>query len=234
MKILQSISDWNLDWGVAYIKDLDMRISHRKGTIAIVDLSNAHKRGKKCLKASISNKNYNLDGNDYLNYLTKVFQDDFKVMLNVLSLQLEYSNEDRYQVSTSFESFSVEVNITEEGSKNTFSPFALKQLKPLTEMPKKWSLDHVIKALANDQFSDFRCDGVYSDDYAFDAAFNYRKGVLDNDQVAEYLKGLVECGGSHRKGYFIHEREENRIDVSCYSFQYHSFKLELEKEEVPV
>lgn len=46
-----------------------------------------------------------------------------------------------------------------------------------------------------------RCDGIYTDDYAFDAAYNYRK--------TGWLKARIEDDYSKRKGKFLYFRHDD-------------------------
>lgn len=102
-----------------------------------------------------------------------------------------------------------------------FSPFALSRLKPLTEKPAKWTMNHVRRALANKQFANLRCDGRYTDDYAHDAATNFSQGAFE---ALPFLKQLVERPSGWRTSIYDNS---DTVDVSCHTFDNNSFRLVL-------
>lgn len=60
-------------------------------------------------------------------------------------------------------------------SVDMFNPFALGKLKRVTNIPSRMTINHVIKMIANGQFSYLGRDYKYTDDYALDAANNHGK-----------------------------------------------------------
>ena len=83
-----------------------------------------------------------------------------------------------------------------QASKDVFNPF--KKPTKLTSMPKKWTLAHVKKALMNNQFSDLRCRGRYTDDYQYDAATNF--GQDRHVDPVEFTKTMTESRGFYVYG----------------------------------
>ncbi len=65
-------------------------------------------------------------------------------------------------------------------SHTVFTPFDIQRMKPLTELPKKWTIAHLRRVIANGQFVRLKQDYYLTDDYAYDAAVNYRKGYISN------------------------------------------------------
>jgi hypothetical protein len=66
------------------------------------------------------------------------------------------------------------------------------------------------------------CNGVYSDDYAFDAAMNYRRGELSEEAVLE-MADLIERSPS---GWWCSawQTEDKTLRLGCHSFK--SYTLE--------
>lgn len=103
-----------------------------------------------------------------------------------------------------------------------FSPFAKARLKPLKALPPGWNLTHVRRALANGQFAKFCCNGVYTDDYAYDAAVNFQKGEIEG--VDEFLQKLVE----HPSGWWTSlDKATKHVNICCHHFDSNSFFLSL-------
>ena len=76
-------------------------------------------------------------------------------------------------------------------AKRVFSPFNYKEVyKPLKATPKKWHLSHAIRAILNGQIEYLKCNGIYTDDYLFDNAYNYGKGMVADN--LDFVKGLIE------------------------------------------
>lgn len=118
----------------------------------------------------------------------------------------------------------VSATLSNPTSIRTYSPFALSRLKPLTEVPTKWTMSHVKRALANGQFVDLKCEGRYSDDYKYDSDSNFGRGVI---QALPLLKDLI----ASPSGWWTNLAPENlRVAVCCHSFDNNSFVLKLEPD----
>lgn len=118
----------------------------------------------------------------------------------------------------------------------TYSPFT--EVKPLKEAPKKapkkWTVAHVTRALLAGQFSGLTCDGVYSDDYAHDAAVNFHKGDFSHAAV-HFARRIIESpSGWHAyadqrwNGNAPSEGIPNLIHICCHSFDSNHFTFQLE------
>ncbi|MBC8737329.1 hypothetical protein F6X40_10995 [Paraburkholderia sp. UCT31] len=105
-----------------------------------------------------------------------------------------------------------------------FSPFALKKLKPLDKVPAKMTLAFVKRALANGQYANLRCNYVLTDDYAWDAAVNFRKGAID---ALPMLERIIESPS----GWWT-SMDGNPaaplVSLCCHSFDSNSFTLKLD------
>jgi hypothetical protein len=114
------------------------------------------------------------------------------------------------------------ISYSELPGMRVFSPFAKSRLKPLKSHPPGWNLTHVRRALANGQFANFRCNGVYTDDYAFDSAVNFQKGEIVG--VDEFLKKLVESPSGWRTSL---DKTTKQVSICCHHFDNNSFLLSL-------
>lgn len=112
-------------------------------------------------------------------------------------------------------------------SNRSFSPFDLARIKPLkAPLTGKWTLAHARRAIANGQYEKLRCDGHYTDDYAGDAASDFRRGEIQ--MPLEFLRKLVE----DPSGWWTSlDTESNRVSVCCHTFDSNSFMLKLDKVE---
>ncbi|NEX60097.1 hypothetical protein [Noviherbaspirillum galbum] len=115
----------------------------------------------------------------------------------------------------------VRLHYSEGNGTNTFSPFALDRLKPLREVPAKWTMAHAKRALANHQFRNLRCNGVYSDDYAYDAAVDFHRGPVDHLVM---LEKLVESPS----GWWTSLDGNGSVSLCCHHFDSNSFQLEMQ------
>ncbi len=123
----------------------------------------------------------------------------------------------------------VVVNRSESKGVDLFSPFV--EVKPLTELPEKWTKRNFTQALMSGQL--FRAETAfhYTDDYAYDAAFDFRSGTgLDmptfvSNEVGDWNK-LTTCynckdgpdkTGAHTVNYSVHSNHCVTLwfDVNC-------------------
>ena len=51
-----------------------------------------------------------------------------------------------------------------------------RKIRPI-KTPEKWTLPHVWKAILSGQIYMGQCDGRYTDDYAYDAAVDFKSGM---------------------------------------------------------
>lgn len=102
--------------------------------------------------------------------------------------------------------------------RRVFSPFV--KVHPLPAAPAKWTIPHVIRALLNGQFADLQCTGVYTDDYAYDAAANYRQGVITN--ATAFARRIIESPSGWWTG-----ANGDSVSVCCHSFDNNRFRFVL-------
>ncbi len=175
-----------------------------RNELVIGDVGNAYKRGKECVF-------YTLIGNEF-NCIYQVLA-KFNYNIQAIFVACEAIDFDSKPNGTLFEKLSVSKRA--EKGVNTFSPFLLDRLNPLKEIPKKWTMNHVIRMLANDQFEGLRTSGKYTDDYAYDAAYDFQKGSISRDAM---LLELVE----EPRGWWIDggDKDGDELGINCHSFDY--------------
>lgn len=155
-----------------YIKTPCVKIHMYRNCGHITDLTNALKVGKTCIQYVIFTE-------------TSESRDDFKSSffnwLTDHSITLETFLE-KLLAGEQFDG--LQINTREQKGVNTFSPFA--EIKPI-KTPAKWTIPHIWKAILAGQIVKGACDGYYTDDYARDAADNYRQGPIDVKALAQKL-----------------------------------------------
>lgn len=184
-----------------YLKQDNLKFSYYTGTVRITDLSNAMKRGKNCIMISIQSKNF---VHEEIEKIFPTFNYNIKKIFDTLSnLDISDMESIDYKGLRIFKALKQGVRV--------YSPFNHHIVKPLKSKPKKWTIPHILKVLINNQFDDFRCDGIYTDDYYNDAACNYQKGKIND--VQSFIKDLMK----EPSGWWTHE-SDGRLNIDCYHF----------------
>jgi hypothetical protein len=175
-----------------------------RNELVIGDVKNAYKRGEECIF-------YTLIGNEF-NCIYQVLA-MFNYDVQAIYAACDAIDFDSKPNGTLFEKLSVSKRARK--GVNTFSPFLLDCLNPLKEIPKKWTVNHVIRMLANEQFEGLRTSGKYTDDYAYDAAYDFQKGSVSRDAM---LLELVE----EPRGWWINggDKDGDELGINCHSFDY--------------
>lgn len=185
------VSCWENDGG--YFADVNAYISVRVNRIVIIDLRNALIPGRECERLVLEHKDL------YDNHCLYSGLDTFRAVYDRFFVQREFPDCCVYE--------------TKLKSMNTFTPF--KEIKPI-KTPEKWTLPHVWKAILSGQIFQGTCDGRYTDDYAYDAAVNFRSGV--SLHLPSFACKLIDSPS----GWTVHpHRTEDgvvELSVSCYSF----------------
>lgn len=190
-------------------------------SLTIQDISNAFKTGADCIGFSL-NFSTTTGALDFI-------QDCHHNVTEVLSrcvAELEKCA-DSDSASFMFDDASVNIYLRKEKGTRTFSPLPeqLKTLKPLKEIPKKWTLRHAIRLLGNQQFSSLSTSARYTDDYAMDAAYDFYKGDLDH---LDLLKDLTQSPS----GWWVSgaENDGDVLGISCHHFDYKNCTVDLERK----
>lgn len=185
----------------------------------IKDLANAFKTGAECA-------GYSIDGNE--TDAIDMFIASCNYSLSVMFLRCEEAlnelAENQYHGTIEGPGYNVSVYDRTSKGVRTFSPLpeALKSLKRLDAIPKKWTLRHVMRMLANGQHVNLETRDRYTDDYAMDAAHNYYKGELCG---LDLLKDLSETPS----GWWISPAaaDGDRLGISCHHFDYKQCTVDL-------
>jgi hypothetical protein len=207
-------------WNVAinsfdnfYVEDVQIKFKQFDRNIILTDIKNAMKTGKDCRAFSLQ-IDHNQDNCFFWNWIHQ-FGYDLQKAFDFLC-SLPWDNDHK---GIELDGFKV-YDRTEKAIR-VFSPFS-KALKPLKEEPNKWTVRHVTRALLNNQFDRLKCHGVYTDDYAHDAAVGFRAGEITNSQ--DFVKQIIESPS----GWWVGTHRENKeISICCHSFDSNSFFFQL-------
>lgn len=214
MRIIADIISTEKFWKVAnneiFLQGPLLRYQPYRSTYLIQDLSNAFKSGQSCPAFSLQ---YPHEDN------WRELVQDVDGDMGELLARLMDQTADKGGIALPI-AHGITVHRRSIPGVNTFSPFHLNRFKPLPAEPAKWTLAHMKRALANGQYEDLRCDGVYTDDYARDAERNYEVGPL---KAMELLRNLIESSSGWRT-----YAANGRVHVNCHHFDLNSFRLNLE------
>ena len=181
----KNVRIWGLQGG--YFEDVNVYVRCYSNCIVVKDLTNALKAGKTCTTYHI--------GNDEQ---------------EVLEIVRDYGTV--YNLVTNIDQVRVKTIKREEKGVRTFSPFV--RPKPI-KRPKKWTLNHVWKAILAGQIIHGECRGYYTDDYAGDAQNDFGRGAIN-------LLSLAEDIVKSPSGWRVFEIEEKdgiiKLAVNCYHF----------------
>jgi hypothetical protein len=206
---LSNIANWARQSEVAYIREENIKLQLIGGCISVVWLDNAGKQGKTCKHLRLQ-----FGTNErMLAYLDENFPslNDFIDIARSLA-----------QGSVLAHRLPCEMSIENRYSLRVFSPFSLGLLKPLTVVPEKWTMVHVRRALANNQFSDLRCTGRYSDDYAHDSDTNFSR-----DEKVCALTLLESMVDSHFGWKTRTDAITNEVIIRCFHSDNYRMSLSL-------
>lgn len=185
-------------WSVGnkgYYSDINAYVWCNYHSAVVIELDNAMKRGKECKRYSLYTNN-----------------DDIQFVL---------SNE--CKIKTPRELYNLVVNgtnIPESCTLTTtslkgvevFSPFVA--VKPLDKMPEKWRKSDLVKAIMSGQVFDGTLDERLTDDYAYDAAWNFGAGTKLHlpGQAADLVEGCRDC--------YIHSNGVDENGIASIHFSY--------------
>lgn len=201
-KIYKSSDVETLNNHGGYFADINAYIHFYADSCVVIDLKNALKTGKDCKRYSFRL----IDDDGREKHLTCELWNvnkirTFKELFEAISSGKELEN------------ISVERGI--EKGINTFSPFV--EIKPI-KTPTKWTVAHVWKAILAGQIYKGVQDEYLTDDYAQDAADNFRSGC--NKNLIAFAEDLITNGS---RGWRVRPKESSingtiALDVDCYSF----------------
>jgi len=160
-KILES-SDISLQkYTGAYFKDIECSFgrTYSGDSIFMTELCNAGKRGKICKGWSLHSLQY---GENVSNLLSEEE--------NIKSCKELY---EALKAGREFENLRIYEN--DQKSMDVFSPF--EEVTPLKELPEKWTKRNFRQAVMSGQIFRGEVKYRYTDDYAYDAAYNFGEGA---------------------------------------------------------
>lgn len=229
-----------------YFQDLNWEYKFWSGneSMCFVDLTNAYLVGKKCVSFSI---NFNINKREadscsawYLLLKEQCQSTHPKAVVEWLK-RLEMSDMGRgVGVCARFIVGDVEVRIysDERQANQVFSPFALERLKPIVETPTRWTNVHLRRIIANGQFVRLKQDYYHTDDFASDAAENFREGYIKNPikSLAKmfgdtlHIFSSVDKSGKIRLSFGAHSNDGRSLIVDLNN-RYPSVDMETEEIE---
>jgi hypothetical protein len=220
---------WNLwqqnRFKTIYFVELQAMLHQYASSIRIVDLTNALETGKTCDTYSI-NWGLGCDAEGYSNFLN--WADSLgATILDVFNhiSKMDYQT-DRFGNESAVLENGLQVFRNKSKSNSTFSPFKLAKLKPLTEIPGKFTVVHLIRLIANGQYRQLKTNYSLTDDYAWDAANHGGRKLHTNP--FPLLKSLIEDRSS---GFYVYQRNNDsegiELSFSEYSAENKSLIVEL-------
>ena len=163
--------------------------------IAITDLTNAMLPGKTCKRIVLQPED------EYSPNVMHAGLDTFRAVYDTFFVREEKPD--------------MECRIWKSDLKasRVFSPF--RKIRPI-KTPEKWTLPHVWKAILSGQIYMGQCDGRYTDDYAYDAAVDFKSGM--ELHLPSFARRLIE----EPSGWHVYPDKTRGnvtyLSVNCYSF----------------
>ncbi len=200
-----------------YFKREMVRVHVYENALVVKELQNSMQAGKTCRIHSLTGNmiGFNAELDNYL------YERGLDLSELVTMLKEGSPPDDLAEVFT--------YRVEEEKGVRVFSPFA--EIKPIKK-PKKWTLSHVVKAILAGQITEGVCDGVYTDDYARDAASDYKRGPISPLGLA---KRLTESPSGWRVWVDREDGGSVYLSVNCHSFDNNTLifteQTEQEQEE---
>lgn len=199
-----------------YAKDVNLKIHHYYGSLRITDITDALRTGKVCPQISISMRCARSEETPFISELLHKFDYDFKKIYDYY-MSLEWIDAGYGGYKGIEQENMVTIYKSEDKAIRIFSPFNLKYMKPLKETPKKWTVRHVLRLIVNGQYENLECDGRYTDDYAYDAAYNYGMGAIENGLA--FAKSIIQCPS----GWWVSDyKDRGKLSISCHTFDCNS------------
>ena len=198
----------------------DIRIHYFNTVIQIIDVTNAKKRGKTCVKVNVRINNH--EDIDPCKYVRET---------NMATLETFFENCENHEVNYTLKDIKhqgYKYDVVVVASKDVIpAQCNLKNIyKPITELKLKSrysiKISDIIRILINNNVQVIQ-DGRYTDDYAWDSATNYNEGHTFNP--VEFAKELIKS----RSGWsaYVDREDQKRIHINCYSFDCRSIYLDI-------
>lgn len=187
-----------------YCFDEKVYVRFYNDSLAIIELDNAMKKGREVKKHIIYIKG---DRNKFKELFFNYLFD-----LNVSFVEF-VSKLKRGEVKET-DKFGIEV-VFKKGIR-VFNPFYIpKKIKE----PSTWRISHVVNGILSGQIIKGECVQHLTDDYAYDAAVNFRKGC--HIDILQLCRDLVESPSGWRVHFYKEEKEGLKIiEVNLCHFNY--------------
>ena len=191
--------------------------------VYVRDITDAYVPGKICPKLSLDYyKDKDNPSNVYNLFFNK--ESDLHEILQATTDQ-KVPEKDKYKEYKAYA-----VNHREYNKSMLFFPiYNMERIKPLKKYPRKWTLPLVIRCLVNEQYYSFECNGIYTDDYAWDNQNNCFRGPKNKESVLNLCKDIVESPSGWRAWK---DSKEEKVHLCCHSFNLNEFfpKIYVQKE----
>jgi len=167
---------WSSVGSRGYYKDINAYIWCNYNSAVVIELDNAMKRGKECKKYRI----YSSDNTASCYLINELKVNSPKELYDFVRSGKELPGNG-------------ELYVSEEKGVEVFSPFVA--VKPLEKMPEKWKKSDLVKAIMSGQVFSGVLDQRLTDDYAYDAAYNFGSGTKLNlpGQACDLVEGCRDC-----------------------------------------
>ena len=228
--IVDSLTDndeWfnNRRWNGFYVRSPKVYVNTQHESVRVTTLDNAMQRGKEVVTYTLSFPHHR-DG--YFDAVQAFFNNrvgDWDVISFLSFMESLTFSVNRFGgfEALSMDGFDIYKSVS--GSFNCFSPFEFHRLKPLTELPKKWTVLHLARVLANGQYAKYRQCYYYTDDYALDSACNYRKGYYDSPMST--IEEIIDSHKPFSRLYENRRREGNNVTLNFGSHSNDGRELEV-------
>jgi len=196
-----------------YLKELCVHLKFFANSLYITDLKNALKTGKVCKTYIVSSQNCQSSFDFFFfNWLQRRDMKVSEFMQGLLAGNYNSAKTD------------LNISIREGKGIRTYSPFS--EVKPI-KIPSKWTIQHVWKAIIAGQISYGICNGVYTDDYAYDAASNFRQGEIN---VLNLAKKIIKSPSGWWVTATAPQNGNIKLSVNCGQFNYNTVFFEIEEE----
>lgn len=199
---------WSSVGSKGYYKDINAYIWCNYSSAVVIELDNAMKRGKECKTYRI----YSNDGDASCYLVNELKVNSPKELYDFVKSGKELPGNGQLYVSA-------------DKGVEVFSPFV--SVKPLEKLPEKWKKSDLVKAIMSGQVFSGALDQRLTDDYAYDAAYNFGSGRrLDlPGQARDLVEGCRDCyirnDGADENGIVsIHfsyagDMKTFKFDLSC-------------------
>ena len=221
----ERLIDVLLDYGERFYKAEQLRTCVYNGQLVITDISDALKPGKSCKEWAFYIHSWenpdNLAPVEFVEMATGC--DTLQELAAFLRAGESFLEVRGLNIAT-----------REMKAIRTYSPFAV--IKPI-KAPEKWTIAHVWKAILSGQISAGSVSGIYTDDYAFDAAYNFQAGDMGREGLLQLAQKLIDSP----RGWSVYEAktQENGsvvLKIACHTFDFRELVFcpnaqDVEKEE---